>query len=53
MAWRIQICLNLYVAKWNFFFLQIALTGVTFLPTDESAPSKQELLVASKFCDFH
>lgn len=32
-----------------FFFLQIALTGVTFLPTDESAPSKQELLVASKF----
>lgn len=31
------------------FFLQIALTGVTFLPTDESAPSKQELLVASKF----
>lgn len=33
----------------EFFFLQIALTGVTFLPTDESAPSKQELLVASKF----
>lgn len=32
-----------------FFVLQIALTGVTFLPTDESAPSKQELLVASKF----
>lgn len=31
------------------FFFQIALTGVTFLPTDESAPSKQELLVASKF----
>ncbi|XP_052700636.1 26S proteasome non-ATPase regulatory subunit 8-like [Crassostrea angulata] len=26
--------------------LKIALTGVTFLPTDESAPSKQELLVA-------
>lgn len=42
---------KLYVAKWNFFFffLQIALTGVTFLPTDESAPSKQELLVASKY----
>ena len=35
------------------FHFQIALTGVTFLPTDESNPSKQELLIARKHRIYH
>ena len=53
-------CINNQVIKCLYYFtmkfwpfvchpLQIALTAVTFLPTDDSAPSKQELLVARKY----